>query len=120
MVNWFRKDGDGKFLWPGYGENLRVLKWMLDRIHGRVRTIATPVGGVPNQDDLDLTGLDVSREQLAQALTVDANEWKAELESSREFFDKLGPTMPEELTRRHREISASLSQEAPLPRSAAR
>jgi phosphoenolpyruvate carboxykinase (GTP) len=120
MVNWFRKGADGKFLWPGYGENLRVLKWMLDRIHGRVRTIATPVGGVPNQDDLDLTGLDVSREQLAQALTVDANEWKAELESSREFFDKLGPTMPEELTRRHREISASLSQEAPLPRSAAR
>jgi phosphoenolpyruvate carboxykinase (GTP) len=120
MVNWFRKGADGQFLWPGYGENLRVLKWMLDRIHGRVRTIATPVGGVPNQDDLDLTGLDVSRASLAQALTVDANEWKAELESSREFFDKLGPTMPEELTRRHREISASLSQEAPLPRAAAR
>ncbi len=72
MVNWFRKDANGKFLWPGYGENLRVLKWMLDRIHGRAGAVETPVGGVPDEADLDLSGLDVPRENLGRALAVDA------------------------------------------------
>ena len=66
MVNWFRKDADGKFLWPGYGENLRVLKWMLDRIHGRAGGRETPVGIVPNEADLDLKGLNLAKECRAR------------------------------------------------------
>ncbi len=118
MVNWFRKGADGKFLWPGYGENLRVLTWILDRIHGRVRAIETPVGGVPNQADLDLSGLDISPETIRQALAVDPTEWKAEMESAGELFDKIGPTMPPELKRLRAELSAGLDSPTLLPRAA--
>ncbi len=118
MVNWFRKGADGKFLWPGYGDNLRVLKWMLDRIHGRVEAIATPVGGVPEVADLDLAGLDISRENIRQALAVNPDEWKAEMKSAGELFDKIGPTMPVELKRRRDQLTANLNGEAPLPRAA--
>jgi phosphoenolpyruvate carboxykinase (GTP) len=118
MVNWFRKGADGKFLWPGYGENLRVLGWMLDRIHGRVRAIETPAGGVPNPADLDLSGLDISPQTIRQALAVDPKEWKAEMESAGELFDKIGPTMPEDLKRLRAELSASLDAPTPLPRAA--
>jgi phosphoenolpyruvate carboxykinase (GTP) len=111
MVNWFRKDAEGKFLWPGYGENLRVLIWMLDRIHHRARAIETAVGAVPDHRDLDLTGLDLPIENLRQALAVDAGEWKAEMASAREFFDKIGSTMPQELRDLHREITASLDRQ---------
>ncbi len=72
MVNWFRKGADGNFIWPGYGENLRVLKWMLDRIHGRAGGRETPVGIVPNEADLDLKGLDLApkavREKRSQCV----------------------------------------------------
>ncbi len=108
MVNWFRKDAQGKFLWPGYGENLRVLKWMLDRIHGRAHARETAVGGVPEENDLDLTGLEISRDNIRQALAVNRDEWRAEMESAGEFFAKIGSTMPSELKRRHQEILASL------------
>src|SRR5208282_2268483 len=117
-VNWFRKGADGKFLWPGYGENLRVLGWMLDRIHGRVRAIETPAGGVPNPADLDLSGLDISPQTIRQALAVDPKEWKAEMESAGELFDKIGPTMPPDLKRLRAELSASLDAPTPLPRAA--
>ncbi|HYL60749.1 MAG TPA: phosphoenolpyruvate carboxykinase domain-containing protein, partial [Candidatus Acidoferrales bacterium] len=119
MVNWFRKDADGKFIWPGYGENLRVLKWMLDRIHGKAGGRETPVGIVPNENDLDLTGLDVSREAVRDALKVVPAEWKAELESAGELFDKIGPTMPRELSERRKQILAALNGEAPAQRVAA-
>ena len=79
MVNWFRKDGEGNFLWPGYGENLRVLKWMIDRIDGHAEGSRTPVGIVPANSALDLTGLEIAPAQVSQALTVDANEWKKEM-----------------------------------------
>ncbi|HEY6417942.1 MAG TPA: phosphoenolpyruvate carboxykinase (GTP) [Candidatus Binataceae bacterium] len=108
MVNWFRKDAEGKFLWPGYGENLRVLKWMLDRIHGRAHARDTAVGGVPEETDLDLTGLEISRDNIRGALAVNRDEWRAELESAGEFFARIGSTMPPELTRRYQEILASL------------
>ena len=119
MVNWFRKDANGNFLWPGYGENLRVLKWMLDRIHGKAGGHETPVGIVPNENDLDLEGLDVSRDAVREALKVVPAEWKAELESAGELFDKIGPTMPRELTERRKQILATLNGEAPIQRVAA-
>ncbi|HLW71764.1 MAG TPA: phosphoenolpyruvate carboxykinase (GTP) [Candidatus Binataceae bacterium] len=108
MVNWFRKDGSGHFLWPGYGENLRVLKWMLDRIDGCAEGRRTPVGIVPARADLDLTGLEINPRQLEQALTVDAEEWRREMESAGRFLNEIGPTLPATLLDQHREITARL------------
>jgi phosphoenolpyruvate carboxykinase (GTP) len=97
MVNWFRQDNAGKFLWPGFGENMRVLKWVVDRARLRVGGQETPFGWVPKAGDLDLSGLDISSDQVDQATSIDLDEWKAELQSHQEFFEKLGPTMPEVL-----------------------
>jgi phosphoenolpyruvate carboxykinase (GTP) len=108
-VNWFRKDAAGNFIWPGYGENLRVLKWMLDRIHGRAGGRETAVGIVPNEADLDLKGLDLPPEKVREALAVRPEEWSAELDSAAEFFEKIGPTMPKELTERRKKILATLN-----------
>ncbi len=93
-VNWFRRDEDGGFLWPGYGENSRVLKWVMDRIDGQVEAVETPIGHVPAPGSLDIDGLDVTEEQLAKALTVDVEEWKAELPQIQEWFEKFGETLP--------------------------
>ena len=95
MVNWFRQDEDGKFLWPGFGDNMRVLKWIVDRARGKVGAQETLLGWVPKDADLDLTGLDLSEEKLAKATRIDLGEWDRELTSSIEFFEKLGPTVPE-------------------------
>jgi phosphoenolpyruvate carboxykinase (GTP) len=113
MVNWFRKCAEGSFIWPGYGENMRVLKWMLDRIHGRAKGRATPVGIVPDEAELDLKGLDLPQSAAREALAVNPAEWKSELESASEFFEKIGPTMPKELKDRRQAILKSLNGEAP-------
>ncbi len=96
-MNWFRKDEAGKFVWPGFSENGRVLKWMIERIEGKADAVETPVGYVPTADALDVTGLDLSVEALQVALNVDADEWKAELPLIEEWFAKLGDTVPAEL-----------------------
>ncbi len=93
-VNWFRRDEDGGFLWPGYGENGRVLKWVVDRLEGRAGAIETPIGHVPTLNSFDIDGLDVTTEQLARALAVDVDEWKAELPLIQEWFDKIGDKVP--------------------------
>jgi phosphoenolpyruvate carboxykinase (GTP) len=97
MVNWFRKGADGKFLWPGYGENMRVLKWILDRSHLRVGRRETIVGYLPRMEDISLSGLDLGEEAVRTALHVDLGEWEEELESHKEWFDKLGKTLPRSL-----------------------
>ena len=97
MVNWFRRDDDGKFLWPGFTENMRVLHWVLNRSLGKVGAQETPLGWVPKDTDIDLTGLDVTPEQFAKATHIDVDEWLAELDLQQELFDKLGATMPKEL-----------------------
>jgi phosphoenolpyruvate carboxykinase (GTP) len=97
MVNWFRKGADGKFLWPGYGENMRPLKWILDRSHGRVGAKETAVGYVPRPDDLNLSGLNLAPEVVHEVTKVDLAEWQTELESEQEWFDKLGKTLPRSL-----------------------
>jgi phosphoenolpyruvate carboxykinase (GTP) len=94
LVNWFRKSQDGKFLWPGYGENMRVLKWIVDRARLRVGGQETPFGWVPKAGDLDLSGLDIPHEQVDDATHIDLDEWQAELESIGGFFQSLGPTCP--------------------------
>jgi phosphoenolpyruvate carboxykinase (GTP) len=93
-VNWFRRDEDGGFLWPGYGENGRVLKWVIERIEGKVGAVETPIGHVPTPESLDTTGLDISAEQLAKALAVDVEEWKAEIPLIQEWFEKIGDKTP--------------------------
>ncbi|AUH67683.1 MULTISPECIES: phosphoenolpyruvate carboxykinase (GTP) [Gordonia] len=86
-VNWFRRGEDGRFLWPGFGENSRVLKWMVDRIEGNVEGVETPIGIVAAPGELDLTGLDVSEADLAEALAVNADEWRDELPTIEEWFE---------------------------------
>ncbi|MEO6418815.1 MAG: phosphoenolpyruvate carboxykinase (GTP) [Polyangiaceae bacterium] len=97
MVNWFRQGKNGKFLWPGFGENMRVLKWIVDRARLRVGGQETPFGWVPRAGDLDLSGIDVPHEQVNDATEIDLDEWKTELEGHAEFFEKLGTHMPEAL-----------------------
>ena len=109
MVNWFRKGADGNFLWPGYGENMRVLKWMLDRIYDRIPARKTAVGSVPDVTDLDLTGLEIAPDDLREALAVRPEEWKIETQSASEFFDKIGATVPLELRRRLAEMNDALN-----------
>ena len=98
-VNWFRRekhdDGDyGAFLWPGFGENSRVLKWVLDRIEGQAAAVETPIGHVPAPGSLDVDGLDMTDEQVAEALRVDPEEWKAEIPQIQEWFEKFGDQLP--------------------------
>jgi phosphoenolpyruvate carboxykinase (GTP) len=90
MVNWFRKDHDGSFLWPGYSENMRALKWIADRVNGRAGAEDTPIGLMPREGDIDVAGLDVSPQRLRQAMSIDAGEWLAELDGVEEYFAKLG------------------------------
>ncbi len=94
LVNWFRQDKDGKFLWPGFGENMRVLKWIVDRARLRVGGQETPFGWVPKAGDLDLSGLDIPPERVDQATAVDLDEWRTELESQGAFFQSIGDHMP--------------------------
>jgi phosphoenolpyruvate carboxykinase (GTP) len=94
LVNWFRKDAEGRFLWPGYGENMRVLKWIVDRSRLRMGGQETPFGWVPRAGDLDLSGLDIPHERVDAATHVDLDEWRTELESVGRFFETLGPNLP--------------------------
>jgi phosphoenolpyruvate carboxykinase (GTP) len=93
-VNWFRRGDDGRFLWPGFGENSRVLKWAVERIEGTAGATETAIGYVPNPDELDLDGLDVPAADVEAALTVDPEEWKAELPLIEEWFEKIGERLP--------------------------
>ncbi len=97
-VNWFKKDAGGKFLWPGFGDNARVLKWIFQRVMGEAEAQKTPAGLLPKPNALDLEGLEgVDEEQVRQLLSVDVQEWKAEARSIRAFYDKLGDGLPAEL-----------------------
>jgi phosphoenolpyruvate carboxykinase (GTP) len=93
-VNWFRRDDDGSFAWPGFGENSRVLKWVIERLEGTAAAAETPIGHVPTPDSLDVDGLDLTRERLEACLRVDPEEWKAEVPGITEWFDKFGDTLP--------------------------
>lgn len=94
FVNWFRRGEDGRFLWPGFGENSRVLKWIIERVEGNAGGQETPIGTVPSAADLDLDGLDVSAADVDQALVVNADEWRAELPLIEEWFEFIGDKLP--------------------------
>ncbi len=93
-VNWFRRNDEGGFLWPGFGENSRVLKWVIDRMEGQAAAIETPIGHVPAPGSLDIDGLDVTEDDLAKALAVDVEEWKKEIPEITEWFEKFGDELP--------------------------
>ena len=94
FVNWFRRGSDGRFLWPGFGENSRVLKWIVERVEGKANGRSTAIGIVPNAEDLDVSGLDVDALDVADALAVDVDEWRAELPDIEEWFSFLGEKLP--------------------------
>lgn len=96
-VNWFRKDAEGNFIWPGFGDNLRALLWALDRCEGKADAVETPLGYVPTRDSLDVEGLNLTVEQLDELLTVDHETWKKELEGIKGWYAKL-EHLPKELT----------------------
>ena len=94
FVNWFRRGDDGRFLWPGFGENSRVLKWIIERIEGKADGSTTPIGIVPTADDLDLDGLDVDAADVDEALAVNADEWRDEIPLIEEWFEFVGEKLP--------------------------
>jgi phosphoenolpyruvate carboxykinase (GTP) len=109
MVNWFRKDGEGRFVWPGYGENIRVLKWIMERVEGRGAAERSPVGMKPSNGALDLAGLEVAPDSLREAMAVKPQEWAAELESQAEFFNKLGSSVPPMMEEQRRTLRSALN-----------
>jgi phosphoenolpyruvate carboxykinase (GTP) len=97
-VNWFRKDNNGKYMWPGFGENVRVLKWVVDRVHGRASAMEGPLGLTPKYEDLTWKGVDFSRARFEAVMAVDPSDWKRELQGHEELFEKLHDRLPKEFS----------------------
>ena len=108
-VNWFRKGDDGKFVWPGYGENMRVLKWMLERVEGQAQGVENAFGITPRYEDLSWTGLDFTAAQYQTVTHIDSVAWKAELGLHAELFQQLAYHLPAELTATKAKIEALLA-----------
>ncbi len=109
-VNWFRKGADGRFLWPGYGENMRVLKWIIDRCNGAAKAVETAVGRMPVAEEFDLEGLeDFTAETFAACQKIDKAEWKDELLLQNEMFLKLYKTLPKEIIFERELLASRLS-----------
>ncbi len=96
-VNWFRLDDEGNFMWPGFGDNMRVLNWIIDRCDGKVEANETAIGYVPNKEDLQLEGLDIDDATLTELLSIDKEVWKEEVKDQREFFAQFGDKLPKEI-----------------------
>ncbi|MDX6199420.1 MAG: phosphoenolpyruvate carboxykinase, partial [Actinomycetota bacterium] len=109
-VNWFRKDPKGKWLWPGFGENSRVLKWIVDRLEGTAEGVETPIGRLPKREELDLDGLDVSDADLDHLLSVDTAVWKQEAGLIPEFFAQFGEHLPKALAEEHAHLVERLEK----------
>ena len=105
-VNWFRKGADGKFLWPGFGENMRVLKWIIDRCEESGGALKSPIGWLPSPHDLDLAELDIDHNAVDELLGLDHEEWQKEIAAHKEFFDSLGGVVPEELQKQREQLAA--------------
>ncbi len=118
FVNWFRKDARGKFVWPGFGDNSRVLKWIVDRLEGRVGAQDTPIGRLPTPEDLDVSGLSLTPEQLSLLLTVDPEIWREEAALIPGAYERFGDRLPAELWSQYEALVARLN-DAPPPRAAA-
>ena len=107
-VNWFRKDANGKFLWSGYGENMRVLKWMVDRCQANAGAMESPLGWMPRHDDLEWNGLSLAPGRYAQLMELDPQRWLRELAPHQELFAKLDNHLPPEFLRKREPLIDSL------------
>ena len=96
-INWFRTDENGNYIWPGFGENIRVLKWIVDRVNSRVGAIQTPIGLIPQISDLELKGLNIPKENLKKLFEIDREGWRRETEEIEEFLKRFDNRMPEEI-----------------------
>ena len=108
FVNWFRRDENGRFLWPGFGENSRVLKWVFDRVEGKADAVETPIGLLPTPGALDLDGLDIAHDDLHEILSVDIDGWKSAIPQIQDHFAQFGPKLPAKLSAQLESLSASL------------
>jgi phosphoenolpyruvate carboxykinase (GTP) len=108
-VNWFRKDADGRFLWPGFGDNSRVLKWVFDRIEGATGAVETPIGRLPEPGALDVSGLDLAEGALDELLSVDIEGWRQELPLIEEHYAKFGDRLPADLREQLDELERRLA-----------
>ena len=108
-VNWFRKDENGKFVWPGFGDNSRVLKWIIERVSGKVEAIKTPIGNLPAADAIDMSGLDITSAEVEELLKVDKEGWLSEVKSIREHYVGYGKKLPQELSKQLDELEKRLS-----------
>ncbi|MGI6776636.1 MAG: phosphoenolpyruvate carboxykinase (GTP) [Acetivibrionales bacterium] len=109
-VNWFRKDKDGKWLWPGFGENSRVLKWIFERTSGEGKAVKTAIGYMPTADAIDRDGLDISEADMKELLKVDKEEWKKEIASIREHYAKFGSRLPKELAKQLEDLEKRIQE----------
>jgi phosphoenolpyruvate carboxykinase (GTP) len=109
-VNWFRQDNDGKFLWPGFGENLRVLRWIMERCEDRTEARETPIGFLPKPSDIDTSGLDIADETMDALLSVNVEQWREEMDSVGEYLESYGDRLPEILRQEHAEIVENLKK----------
>ena len=109
MVNWFRTDEKGGFAWPGFGDNARVLKWIIERCEGKVGGQQTVLGVMPNYEDMDWTGADFSKAQFANVTNLDKQTWQGELEGVKEWFDKMGAKLPAKLASIRDELAAKFA-----------
>ena len=107
-VNWFRRDDDGRFLWPGFGDNLRVLRWIIDRCENRADAVETPIGYLPHAEDIDTTGLDMQASDMETLLNVDTASWRDEMQAIGEYLQEYGDRLPQKLSEEHRKILESL------------
>ena len=115
-VNWFRKGADGKFLWPGFGDNLRVLQWMIDRVAGRAAGVETPIGTLPQVDELHLDGLRIDRGSLDALLDIDNGAWQDELSAIGDYLETFAPRLPDRLRIEQQRVARALAAAAEEPR----
>jgi len=109
-VNWFRTDAQGNFLWPGFGQNVRVLKWILERVRGGGKAVETPIGLVPSPDGLERAGLDLPANAIAELLHIDRTDWQREIASQRQFFERFGARLPQQIWEEHEALARRLSR----------
>jgi phosphoenolpyruvate carboxykinase (GTP) len=109
QVNWFRKSADGSFLWPGFGENSRVLEWILDRVDGRVAAVDSPLGLMPAGGGINVAGLGIDDERMRELFAIDGAAWNAEADSTEEFFATFGDRVPAAMGRQLEQLRSRLA-----------